>query len=232
MSKFKVIAIDGTAASGKGTLAKSLAKKLGYLHLDTGSIYRAATVHIIKQGINPYDEEAVVSSVKSAIIEAKPSNNETEIYLNGENLTRSNQLRTSKISNTVPIISKYTQLREQVRKIQKSIANTNNVVMEGRDVTTVVFPDAFVKFFITASLDIRAERRMKDLQKSGEDITFEAVKNSIKKRDYDDEHRNHSPLVCPKDAIIIDNGKNTIEESVTQMLVAIKAKLDSNNLTK
>lgn len=213
-----IIAIDGLAGSGKGTLAKALAKKLRFLHVDTGALYRCATVLVLQQGINPEDEESVVKAVSKAKIEAKQINGEAHYFLNGTDLTSSNSLRTPEVNINVAKISKYPRLRAQIRKAQKSVAKNTNCVVEGRDITTVVFPNAQVKFFIKADTLIRAQRRQKDFEKQGTKVPLSEVIKMIEDRDKEDMEREASPLICPPDAHIIDNGKNTIEQSVNEML--------------
>ena len=217
----KIIAIDGVAGSGKGTLAKELAKRLGYIHLDTGALYRCATVQILNKNINPEDEEAVVKSIKAAKIEAKMIDGSVHYFLNNQDLSLSNSLRTPEVNNTVAKIAKYPRVREQIRKIQKSVASNNNCVVEGRDITTVVFPNANHKFFITADTKVRAIRRQKDYENQGRIVPLEEVEQMIIERDRADEDREASPLVCPPDAHVIDNGKNTVEQSINQMLCFI-----------
>ena len=217
----KIIAIDGVASSGKGTLAKELAKRLNYVHLDTGALYRCATVQILNEGINPEDEEKIVNSVLNAKIEARMVDGSVHYFLNNKDLSLSNSLRTPEVNNTVAKIAKYPRLREQIRKIQKDVASTNNCVVEGRDITTVVFPNADYKFFITADAKTRAKRRQNDYKNQGIKVPLKEVEQMIIERDLADEEREASPLVCPPDAHIIDNGENTVEQSINQMLSII-----------
>lgn len=221
----KIIAIDGVAGAGKGTLAKALSKQLGYLHLDTGALYRCATVCIINNNIDPTNEKQVTSAVKKAKIEAKLVNGEEHYFLNGQDLSLANTLRTPVVNETVSKIAKFVGVRKHIRKVQQSVAKSNkNIVVEGRDITTVVFPNAFAKFYIVADADIRAQRRQKDFQNQGQNIPFEKVKQMIIDRDRDDMERENSPLVCPPDAKVIDNGKNTVQQSVDQMIAYINSK--------
>ena len=213
-----IIAIDGVAGSGKGTLAKALAKELNYIHLDTGALYRCATVQVLSQNINPEDEENVVKCVSKAKIEARMVDGTEHYFLNNKDLSLTNALRTPEVNNNVAKISKYPRLREQIRKIQRQVASTDNCVIEGRDVTTVVFPNADYKFFITADTKIRAERRQKDYAAQGLNVPLEEVIKMIIERDRADEERETSPLICPPDACVIDNGKNTVQQSIDQML--------------
>jgi len=220
----EIVAIDGVASSGKGTLAKELAKRLSYIHLDTGALYRCATVQILNCKINPEDEEKVVAAVQNSKIEAKLIGGIVHYFLNGKDLSTSNSLRTPEVNNTVAKISKYPRLREQIRSIQRQVAKSGNCVVEGRDITTVVFPNAKYKFFITASTKIRALRRQKDYAAQGIIVPIEEVEKMIIERDMSDEEREESPLICPPDAHVIDNGKNTVEQSINEMLSIINSK--------
>ena len=220
----EIIAIDGVAGSGKGTLAKALAKKLGYIHLDTGALYRCATVCVLNSNTNPNDEENVVKLIKNSTIEAKLVDNTEHYFLNGKDLSIANALRTPEVNNNVAKISKYPRLRQQIREIQHQVADSNNCVVEGRDITTVVFPNAKYKFFIVANTKIRAQRRQKDYESQGIIVPLKDVEKMIIERDKADEEREASPLVCPPDAHIIDNGKNTVEQSLNEMLKYIETK--------
>ena len=217
----KVIAIDGTAGAGKGTLAKLLAEKIGFMHVDTGALYRAATVLILNQNINPENEKEVAKALKSAKIEIKSIDNKAHYILNNKDLTNNNILRSTAVNTTVSTISKYKKLRKYIRKLQRKIAKRSNIVMEGRDITTVVFPRAWIKFYIDAPIEIRAQRREKELKAQNNEITNEEVKQMINKRDRDDIERKNSPLICPPDAYEIDN-TGTIEEAIEKMLDIIK----------
>lgn len=225
--KHFVIAIDGEAGSGKGTLGAQLAKRLGFLHLDTGALYRCATVLVLESGINPKDEKAVTAIASKAKIEAKLVGETEHYFLNNRDLSLANALRTPEVNNTVSIISPYPRLRELIRSTQHKIASMNNMVIEGRDITTVVFPNADVKFYVTADLHIRAQRRLNDYKKQGISITLKEVEDAIIERDKNDKERENCPLVCAKDAIVIDNGTATIKESVQKMYDIVQDKLNS-----
>ena len=213
-----IIAIDGVAGAGKGTLAAELAKRLGYLHVDTGALYRCATVLILNKNIDPTDEEKVVATVRASKIEAKQIDGKAHYFLDGKDLTTSNSLRTPEVNETVAKISKYPRVRVEIRKAQKNVAKNTNCVIEGRDISTVVFPNADYKFFVVADTQVRALRRQKDYEKQGLVVPFADVVKMIEERDKADMEREASPLVCPKDACVVDNGKNTVEQSITQML--------------
>ncbi len=212
------IAIDGTAGSGKGTISKIIANKLGIYHLDTGAIYRSITYFLVKNKINLEDENQVTKNLKKINLDIsfKPlKNNYIQINkVNGVNLL--NKIRTENISLLTSIVSKYPKVRKLAIKIQRKLAKNYNLVMEGRDIGTVVLPKAKYKFFLTAKPEIRAYRRLKQLNLS-ESKFFEVLKD-IKIRDENDVNRKISPLKVAKNAIFIDNSDLSIEDTVKKIL--------------
>jgi len=214
MSKNIIIAIDGPAASGKSTAAKRLANALGYLYLDTGAMYRAITYSVLKKNIFD-DLEKIFDLVRNIELELKFEDGVTRVFVDGEEVT--DFIRTPEVSGKVSEISRIPEVRKEMVKLQRRIAEQGNLVAEGRDITTVVFPNADVKIFMTASLDERARRRYKEHQERGEDVTFEAVKANLEKRDKIDSTRPVSPLRKAEDAVELDTTNMTVEEELEKM---------------
>lgn len=222
------IAIDGYSSCGKSTLAKEIANTLGYIYVDSGAMYRAVTLQLIKKGIlkdEAYIESQVIEELELMDISFcyNTDQQKSETFLNGENVEK--EIRTSEISRHVSAISAIKEVRTKLVMIQKKIGEQGSVVMDGRDIGTVVFPNAEVKLFMTASNDIRAERRYIELKEKGENITLEEVKKSIARRDHLDMNREISPLRKASDAIIIDNSELTKEEQLSIALGIIREKI-------
>jgi len=219
MSKKIIIAIDGPAGSGKSTAAKNLARKLGFTYLDTGAMYRAITFLAIEKGIVE-DVEAVIRMTQNVSLKLKYENGITRVFVDGREVTE--QIRSFDVNSKVSEISTIPQVRKEMVKIQKKIGEEENLVAEGRDVTTVVFPDADVKFYITASIDERAKRRLRDFKNSNVEITFEEVKANLEKRDMIDSSRETSPLKKSEDAIEFDNTGLTPEQDLEFLYNKVK----------
>ena len=202
------IAIDGYSSCGKSTLAKEIAQKLNYVYADSGAMYRAVTLHMLNKGIlkdGAFIIDQVVQELESINIRFKfdPKGNRSETFLNGVNVEK--EIRNSRITQHVSVISAVKEVREKLVKIQQEMGIEGGVVMDGRDIGTVVFPKAEVKLFMTATNQIRAERRYKELIEKGESISLEQVANDLKRRDHYDMNREISPLCKAEDAIEIDN---------------------------
>ena len=208
-----IIAIDGPSASGKSTTAKGVAEKLGITHLDTGAMYRAVTWGLKKAAIHPSDDEKVRDFLKNLGIYFDASNH---IWLNGEDV--SVEIRTGDISSRVSAVSAIPEVREKMVKIQRQIAGKKDCVLEGRDIGTVVFPDAEYKFFLVADTEIRAKRRLLDLERIGETSTLAELMDDIERRDAVDSSREHSPLLQAEDAIPIDTSHLTINEQINKIV--------------
>lgn len=211
------IAIDGTAGSGKGTVSKELAKRLGVFHLDTGAIYRSIAFYVLENKISPNDEKNIEKMLKnmkfSVIFEKDNGNMVQKNLLNGEDLKQ--KIRTEEVSEASSIVSQYKDVREFATSIQHEIAKNYDVIIEGRDIGTVVLPNATHKFFLTASPEVRAKRRIEQLGLPGNE--FENVLKEIKERDKRDSLRAISPLKVAEDAIYVDNSNQTIEQTVDLM---------------
>ena len=222
-----IIAIDGPAASGKSTSAKLLAKELGYLYLDTGAMYRCIAFSILENKIDISNQDSLTKFLKNFEIDLKKANNNLSFFVNGENVT--NKIRKSDVSQKVSKVSAIPIIREYMVRIQRSFTKNNSCVMEGRDIGTVVFPNAEFKFFFIASDEVRAKRRQLELESLGEKKSLVNLMHEIKKRDKFDSERGHSPLRKAFNAIEVDTTNMTIDEQVNFMLSKIKLKIGKNN---
>ncbi|SEQ43222.1 cytidylate kinase [Hyunsoonleella jejuensis] len=219
------IAIDGYSSTGKSTVAKQLAKALGYIYVDSGAMYRAVTLYAFQNGLiskGDFNKEALIHQLDKIELSFKFNDalGYAEVYLNGENVER--KIRTLEISGFVSQVAAVAEVRAKLVVIQKKIGEDKGVVMDGRDIGTVVFPNAELKLFMTASAEKRAQRRYKELKERGDDITYEAVLQNVTERDYIDSHREESPLIKAKDAIEIDNSDLTLEEQFEKILRLVK----------
>lgn len=213
-----IIAIDGPAASGKSTTAKKVAEVLGFKHIDTGAMYRAVALHFIQLNINILNDCQVISELESVNIKFS-GNDFNSILLNDVDVTK--QIRNSEVNSFVSKISAIQAVREKLVIQQRKIAKNKNVVVEGRDIGTRVFPSADYKFFITADLEVRAKRRLEENLEICKNVPFNQMVDNLKKRDELDENRNYSPLKIPEDATIIDTSNLTIEEQVQKIVKQI-----------
>jgi len=220
MSKNLIVAIDGHAGSGKSTSAKLVASKLNYLYIDTGAMYRAITFLAIKNKILD-DEKLIISLAERSEIKLDFVDGETQVFVNDEDLT--GKIRTVEVNRQVSDVSKIAEVRKiMVDKQREMGSEGSGVVMEGRDITTIVFPNADVKIFLTASLNERADRRVKEFAKNGTEVKLDDIKNNLVERDRIDSSRKVSPLTQAPDAIVVDTTKYTIYEQVNIILEAVK----------
>lgn len=210
-----VVAIDGFSSCGKSTLAKALAKEVGYAYVDTGAMYRSVALYCLRNGLieaGQVDEEKLAEAMPSIQISFQ-YNSETqrnETYLNGENVEE--EIRSLAVSNVVSIVSAIGFVRRAMVAQQQSFSKEKGVVMDGRDIGTVVFPDAELKVFVTARAEVRAQRRFLELSAKGDSATFEEVLENVKQRDFLDQNREESPLRQAEDAILLDNSEMTIPQ--------------------
>lgn len=211
------IAIDGPAGAGKSTIAKLLAARKGFIYVDTGAMYRAMAVYFTEHKINPDDEAAVNEAVKGVDISITYEDGAQQVILNNVNVT--GLLRTEETGRMASKTSKYAAVRTKLVDLQRKLAKTTDVIMDGRDIGTTVLPDAQVKVFLTASSDARAKRRYDELIQKGENCDYEEIKADIEKRDYEDSHREISPLRQAEDAVLLDTSDMNIE----QVVAAIEA---------
>lgn len=209
----KIIAIDGPSGSGKGTIAKEVAKRLGFTYIDTGAMYRCVALKSIRDNIETNDEDKIVDLLKNMNIKLT---NEGKVYMDDEDVSES--IREMNVTSKVSKISSIVKLREQMRLKQREFASNNDVVMEGRDITTEVFPDADYKFFLDASLDERAKRRQLQNEIKGIKSTYDEVRKSLETRDYDDINRPVGALKRTDDQIYIDSSNLEIEEVINKIL--------------
>lgn len=209
------IAIDGYSSCGKSTLAKALAKALNYVFIDTGAMYRAVTLYAMQQGListDSFQEQALIKALPSIKIFQTANNGQTETWLNGKNVE--GEIRSLTVSNLVSDVSKLSEVRKKLVVIQQKMGEDKGVVMDGRDIGTVVFPNAELKLFMTANHDVRTLRRYNEFKDTQPEISLAEVSENIKARDYKDTHRDNDPLRQAEDAIVIDNSNLTPEEQL------------------
>ena len=222
---FKSIAIDGPSGAGKSTLAKLIAEELGFLYVDTGAIYRTVGLYAYKNDVEPHDAPAVTALLDSIKIELEHGGDGLQhMYLNGEDVT--GDIRQHAISAYASAVSAIPQVRSFLLDMQRDLARTHNVVMDGRDIGTVVLPDADIKLFLTAKAEDRARRRYEELLSRGQQAEYETVLRDQLERDKNDSTRAAAPLRQAEDAILLDTTGNTLEESFALLLNTIKERLD------
>lgn len=221
MRKNLVVAIDGYSSCGKSTLAKALAKKLGFIYIDSGAMYRAVTLYFIRNHVDMTDTEAVKDALQHIELNFHSRDYQSHITLNGEEV--SDEIRQMPVSENVSEVAANKFVRKDMVKQQQRMGKSKNIVMDGRDIGTTVFPDAQVKFFMTADPKIRAERRFKELQSKGDvTTTMEDVFENIAHRDYLDTTRAESPLIRAEDAVILDNTEITEQEQLDFAIEQVK----------
>lgn len=221
-----VIAIDGFSSNGKSTMAKSLAKEIGYIYIDSGAMYRAVTLYCIQQNMfdgEKLDEKKLHNEIGNIKVEfhLNKDTGTPETYLNGNNVEA--QIRSMEVSSKVSIVSAIPYVRHAMVALQQEMGKAKGIVMDGRDIGTVVFPEAEMKIFVTAKAEIRAQRRFDELQAKGDtETTFEEVLENLKTRDHLDQTRTESPLIKADDAILLDNSYMTIDEQMQWLLQKFK----------
>ncbi|MCM1082621.1 MAG: (d)CMP kinase [Clostridium sp.] len=213
------IAIDGPAGAGKSTIAKAAAKKLGYIYVDTGAMYRAIALYMIENEIDVEDEETVKKACDAIDIQIKYEDAIQQVYLNGRNV--STDIRKEAVGNMASRAAAKKPVRDRLLSLQRSIAAEHDVVMDGRDIGTFVLPDAQLKYYLTASVKTRAERRYKELVEKGEGADMAQIEADIEKRDFQDMHRDIAPLKQAEDAVYIDSSDMTIDEVVEKICSAV-----------
>ena len=216
----RAVAIDGPAGAGKSTIAKLVSKKLNYIYVDTGAMYRAIGLYLIKNNISADDEKGIDKAIADADISIDYIDSVQHVYIDGEDVT--DKLRTEQVGNMASSCSVYLSVREKLVSLQRDIAKKQNVVMDGRDIATKVLPNADTKIYLTASVDTRAERRYKELKEKNTICDIETIKKDIEDRDYRDMHRKNSPLVQADDAVLIDSSNMSIDEVVDKILELVK----------
>jgi len=216
------IAIDGPSGAGKSTVARALSKRLGYLYVDTGAMYRTVALRAKEKGISPENELALSRLASSLHITFVKDGEQTHIFCDGEELAEA--IRTPEISLLASSISRQKGVREALVRMQKEMGRDGGVILEGRDVGTVVFPDADVKFYLDAETDERAKRRYHEMVQKGVNVDLKETQQELAQRDHSDMHRNHSPLKRANDAVFIDSTHRSAAEIVEEMVRVVKAK--------
>ncbi|MDY4607574.1 MAG: (d)CMP kinase [Eubacterium sp.] len=216
------VAIDGPAGAGKSTVAKAAAKELGYIYVDTGALYRTIALNAVRHGILN-DTEKIETMLSDTKVELKYADGVQSVYLNGEDV--SGLIRTPEISMGASVVSAIPKVRAFLLDLQRDIAKKNNVIMDGRDIATVVLPNADVKIFLFASPECRAKRRYDELIEKGESVTFDEVLDDVNKRDYQDSHREIAPLKPSEDSVMADTSELDLNGSVQLVVDIIKEKI-------
>ena len=216
------IAIDGPAGAGKSTIARRAAGQLGFVYVDTGAMYRAMALYFLRKGINPADEEAVSRTCSEAEVSIRYQDGAQQGRGKGEE--GSGRIRTEEVGKTASVVSAYMPVREKLTELQKELAARENVIMDGRDIGTCVLPQAPAKIYLTASVEVRALRRFRELTEKGEACDLEEIKKDIADRDWKDMHREHAPLKQAEDAVVVDSSQMTIDQVVEAILAVAKEK--------
>lgn len=220
--KYVSVAVDGPAGSGKSTITKMVAKSLGFNYVDTGAMYRALTYNFLSNGLDELEEEKIKELLSKTDFKVEYVDGVQYVYVNDEEV--SDKIRTSEVSKFTSLFAKSPSVRDFLIDTQRNLANTNNIIMDGRDIASVVLPNADVKIFLTASVEERARRRVLDFERQGiENVDFEKVKEDIKARDWQDENRDIAPLVKVESATLIDTTSLTIDEVVEKMTELVKS---------
>ena len=215
------IAIDGPAGAGKSTIAKQLAKELSFIYVDTGAMYRSMALYFMRNGIAKEDEAAISDACKTVEVSIAYENGEQQVLLNGENVSK--EIRKEEVGKMASATSVYKEVRIKLVELQQKLAADKDVIMDGRDIGTCVLPNAQVKIYLTASVETRAERRYQELQEKGAACDLEVIKKDIADRDYQDMHREISPLKQAEDAILVDSSDMSIDEVVEKILSLTEA---------
>ena len=220
--KYVSVAVDGPAGSGKSTITKMVAKSLGFNYVDTGAMYRALTYNFLSNGLDELEEEKIKELLSKTDFKVEYVDGVQYVYVNDEEV--SDKIRTSEVSKFTSLFAKSPSVRDFLIDTQRNLANTNNIIMDGRDIASVVLPNADVKIFLTASVEERARRRMLDFERQGiANVDFEKVKEDIKARDWQDENRDIAPLVKVDSATLLDTTCLTIDEVVEKMTELVKS---------
>ena len=215
-----IIAVDGPAGSGKGTVTKRIEKELGFLNLDTGATYRCVALQVLRENVSLKDEEEIIKIANDIDIKINNTGDKDIILLNGEDVSK--EIRTKEVTSIVSQVSSIIPVREKMVEVQRKLANGKNVIVEGRDIGTVVFPNADIKIYLDASEEIRAKRRYEENKQNGIDTTYEEVLENVKMRDYNDMHKKIGALKKADDAIVVDSTNLTIDQVVEKIKDIIK----------
>jgi CMP/dCMP kinase len=224
MGRKMIIAIDGYSSCGKSTLAKALAKKMGYAYVDTGAMYRAVALYFMENKIRSNDTEEVSQALKNINIsfQLNKESGVSEVYLNGRNVER--EIRLMPVADNVSRVSSIKEVRRKMVSLQKDMGKDKGIVMDGRDIGTAVFPEADLKLFMTADAEVRVQRRFSEMTAKGAETSVEQVRDNLKKRDFEDTNRIESPLTMAEDAIILDNTFLNQEEQLDFVMKLVDKK--------
>ena len=218
------VAIDGPAGAGKSTIARKAAAELGFIYVDTGALYRTVALNALRNGVeNTKNAAEVIPTLKTAEVSLKFIDGEQHVFLRDEDV--STAIRQNEVSMAASNVSSIPEVRAFLFDLQRNIAKNNDCIMDGRDIGTVVLPDAKIKIFLTASAEARADRRFKELQEKGQDVSYETILKEIKERDYQDMNRETAPLKQAEDAVLVDTTEIGLEESIELMINTIKERL-------
>ena len=217
------IAIDGPAGAGKSTIAKTVSKELGYIYVDTGALYRTVGLNALRNGVDTKDAEGVIATLDGLKVSLRFVDNEQRVFLGEEDV--SSAIRQNEVSMAASNVSAIPKVREFLFDLQRDIAKNNNCIMDGRDIGTVVLPDAQIKLFLTASAEARADRRYKELVEKGQTVDYDVILKEIKERDYQDSHREIAPLKQADDAILVDSTEMDLPATINYMLNIIKERI-------
>lgn len=217
-----IVGIDGPAGSGKGTVTKIIANKMGLINVDTGITYRCVALEVLNRNVDLSEEEKIIEIAKSIDIKIENTEKGDVVFLNGENVT--DQIRSKEVTAIVSQVSSIKEVRFEMVEVQRKLAEGKDVIMEGRDICTYVFPNADVKIYLDASIDERARRRYKEMKEKGIDITFEEVRDNIEKRDLNDMSKEVGALKKTEDSIVVDSTNKSIDEVVDEIIEIINKK--------
>ena len=217
------IAIDGPAGAGKSTIAKSVSKELGFIYVDTGALYRTVGLNALRMGLDTKSAAEVVPTLENIKVSLRFVNGEQRVFLGDEDVSAA--IRQNEVSMAASNVSAIPAVRTFLFDLQRNIAKENNCIMDGRDIGTVVLPDAKIKIFLTASAQARAERRFKELEEKGQSVDFNALLEEIRQRDYQDSHREIAPLKQAEDAILVDTTNVGLEDAINLVLTTVKERL-------
>ncbi len=214
------VAIDGPAGAGKSSISKVVAKKLGYLYIDTGAMYRSVTWAVLHDGIEPTDQAAVEAILPSLDLTMEPTEDACKVFVRGQDVT--SLIRTPEVNNAVSEVASHKGVRQYLVDRQRLMAKAGGVILDGRDIGSVVLPDADLKVYLTASVEARAQRRYLEVKDSDPSITLEAIRENVEHRDYLDMNREESPLVCVDDAVVVDSSNLTFDQTVDRLTSLIE----------
>ena len=216
----RALAIDGPAGAGKSTIARAVSRELGWIYVDTGAMFRAVALYFLREGVDADNAGAIREKVSEVSVTLGHENGEQQVFLNGENV--SGLIRTEEVGNMASACSVYPEVRRKLLELQRALAEQQPVVMDGRDIGTVVLPDAETKVYLTASVPVRAQRRFKELQEKGISCNLEEIEKDIRERDWRDMHRETAPLKQAEDAVLVDSSDMTAAEVTERILSLVR----------